>query len=210
MSPTPTPQRIVVYFTGVMPGPVLPAFTASLTVVPARLVRLFQTRLDEGVVIGAVLDCDEPAEVTAALERIASQHGLHLDVQPSAAAKGSADQSFRVCVTLLGALADARALAEVTRRLIDDDFVVDEVRSLGRDTLVGAQLVASHAGAGEPTSYPALRTALLGQGPALGIDVAVQRDDFYRRSKRMLCMDVDSTFVKGEFIDELAELTMLV
>ena len=40
----------------------------------------------------------------------------------------------------------------------------------------------------------------------LGVDLAVQRDDMFRRSKRLVCMDVDSTFVKGEFIDELAEL----
>jgi len=38
------------------------------------------------------------------------------------------------------------------------------------------------------------------------VDLAVQRDDMFRRSKRLVCMDVDSTFVKGEFIDDLAEL----
>jgi phosphoserine phosphatase len=40
----------------------------------------------------------------------------------------------------------------------------------------------------------------------LGVDLAVQKDDIFRRTKRLVCMDVDSTFVKGEFIDELAEL----
>jgi phosphoserine phosphatase len=51
-----------------------------------------------------------------------------------------------------------------------------------------------------------VRTELLALGPELQVDVAVQRDDVYRGSKRLLCMDVDSTFVKGEFIDELANL----
>ena len=40
----------------------------------------------------------------------------------------------------------------------------------------------------------------------LGVDLAVQRDDVFRRNKRLVCMDVDSTFVKGELIDELAGL----
>jgi phosphoserine phosphatase len=40
----------------------------------------------------------------------------------------------------------------------------------------------------------------------LGVDLAVQKDDLFRRTKRLVCMDVDSTFVRGEFIDELAEL----
>ncbi len=43
-------------------------------------------------------------------------------------------------------------------------------------------------------------------GMELGVDLAVQKDDIFRRTKRLVCMDVDSTFVKGEFIDELAEL----
>ena len=83
MSPTSTPQRIVVYLTGVTPGPVLPAFAASLVATPARIVRLFQTRLDEGVVIGAVLDCDARAEVESALTHFASERGLHVELQPS-------------------------------------------------------------------------------------------------------------------------------
>ena len=43
-------------------------------------------------------------------------------------------------------------------------------------------------------------------GMELGVDLAVQKDDMFRRTKRLVCMDVDSTFVRGEFIDELAEL----
>jgi phosphoserine phosphatase len=206
MSPTETPQRIVVYLTGVTPGPVLPAFAASLTGGPARLVRLFQTRLDQGVVIGAVIDCDDRTEVESTLRRFAAERGLHLDLQASFDRPEPLGEPFRVCVTLLGALGDAQALAQVTRRLVEADFVVDEARSLGRDALVGVELVASRPSALEPPRYAALRAALLRQGPALGIDIAVQLDDFYRRGKRLLCMDVDSTFVKGEFIDELAEL----
>jgi phosphoserine phosphatase len=51
-----------------------------------------------------------------------------------------------------------------------------------------------------------LRGELLRLGMKLGVDLAVQKDDIFRRSKRLVCMDVDSTFVKGEFIDELAAL----
>ena len=51
-----------------------------------------------------------------------------------------------------------------------------------------------------------LRGELLTKGMELSVDLAVQRDDIFRRNKRLVCMDVDSTFVKGEFIDELAAL----
>lgn len=37
------------------------------------------------------------------------------------------------------------------------------------------------------------------------VDLAVQRENLYRRSKRMVVFDMDSTLLKGEVIDELAE-----
>jgi len=206
MSPKPSPQRIVVYLTGGATDPVLSAFAAALADTPARLIRLLQNRLEAGVVVGAVLDTGERAAVESALAEFASQHGLTLVVQPSTAESQPTDHCFRACITLLGSLGDGQGLAEVTRRLTQADFVIDEVRSLGREALVGIELSASRSSAPEAQAYAALRSGLLGQGPILGLDIAVQRDDFYRRSRRLLCMDVDSTFVKGEFIDDLAEI----
>ena len=38
-----------------------------------------------------------------------------------------------------------------------------------------------------------------------GIDVSFQKDDIYRRSRRLICFDMDSTLIETEVIDELAE-----
>jgi phosphoserine phosphatase len=37
------------------------------------------------------------------------------------------------------------------------------------------------------------------------VDVAVQRENLYRRSKRLVVFDMDSTLIEGEVIDELAD-----
>ena len=50
-----------------------------------------------------------------------------------------------------------------------------------------------------------LRERLAGAAVDAHIDVAVQRADLFRRAKRMVCLDVDSTLVDGEVIDLLAE-----
>lgn len=205
MSQANASQRTIVYLTGVSTVPPLPAFAAALAGTTAQLVRLFQTRLDEGVVIGAVLDGSTTPEMQATLEPFAQAHGLHLYLEPCISCAAPARSEFRLCVTLLGALG-ARPVGEVTQRLGEAGFVVDEVRSLGEHALVGVELMASRSSPLDRAGQTALRSTLLAQGPGLGIDVAVQADDFYRRSRRLLCMDVDSTFVKGEFIDELAEL----
>lgn len=39
----------------------------------------------------------------------------------------------------------------------------------------------------------------------MGLDVSFQKDDIYRRSRRLICFDMDSTLIETEVIDELAE-----
>jgi phosphoserine phosphatase len=52
----------------------------------------------------------------------------------------------------------------------------------------------------------ALRREFLGGAQKLDADVAIQKDDFYRRSRRLVCFDMDSTLIQNEVIDELARV----
>jgi phosphoserine phosphatase len=47
---------------------------------------------------------------------------------------------------------------------------------------------------------------LLAEGAGLGIDIAVQKENLYRRAKRLVVLDMDSTLIQIEVIDELARL----
>src|SRR5690606_35740759 len=83
-----------------------------------------------------------------------------------------------------------------------------EIRSLSVRELTGLELIASlpPGSTFTDTELAELRGAFLSMGAELGVDLAAQKDDLFRRIKRLVCLDVDSTFVQGEFIDELAEL----
>jgi phosphoserine phosphatase len=85
---------------------------------------------------------------------------------------------------------------------------IREIRSLSENDLTGLEFIVDLApGVALSRSELAdLRGEFLRMGMELAVDLAVQRDDIFRRNKRLVCMDVDSTFVKGEFIDELAAL----
>jgi phosphoserine phosphatase len=85
---------------------------------------------------------------------------------------------------------------------------IREIRSISEEDLNGLELIVDLPSGSRPgTSELAdLRGRLLALGMQLGVDLAVQKDDIFRKSKRLVCMDVDSTFVKGELIDELAGL----
>jgi phosphoserine phosphatase len=37
------------------------------------------------------------------------------------------------------------------------------------------------------------------------VDISFQKDDLYRRNRRLICFDMDSTLIKTEVIDELAD-----
>lgn len=45
---------------------------------------------------------------------------------------------------------------------------------------------------------------LMAMGQETGIDFSFQKDDMYRRMRRLICFDMDSTLIQAECIDELA------
>lgn len=50
----------------------------------------------------------------------------------------------------------------------------------------------------------AMRSSFLELARDLGMDVSFQKDDRYRRNRRLVCFDMDSTLIQAEVIDELA------
>ncbi|MEZ4330660.1 MAG: phosphoserine phosphatase SerB [Myxococcota bacterium] len=58
---------------------------------------------------------------------------------------------------------------------------------------------------GTPDDASALRRELLDLAQTLEVDIAFQVDDVYRRNRRLIAFDMDSTLIETEVIDELAE-----
>ena len=57
-----------------------------------------------------------------------------------------------------------------------------------------------------PIADPAaVRGELLALAAELGVDIACQEDDLFRRSRRLVAFDMDSTLIEAEVIDELAK-----
>ena len=51
----------------------------------------------------------------------------------------------------------------------------------------------------------AMQEDLMAMGTEAGMDFSFQKDDMYRRMRRLICFDMDSTLIQTECIDELAE-----
>ncbi len=81
---------------------------------------------------------------------------------------------------------------------------IEHIRRLSEDRLTSLEIqVALPVGA---TESSLLRAALLEAASGRGIDIAVQPETLTRRSKRLVVMDMDSTLIQIEVIDELARL----
>ena len=58
---------------------------------------------------------------------------------------------------------------------------------------------------GTPEDRSAMQEELMHISSEMEIDFSFQRDDMYRRMRRLICFDMDSTLIQTECIDELAE-----
>lgn len=186
-----------------IPG-TLSDFCALVADSGAHLVHLSQSSVHGCLVINAeILEGVNTAEENSSA--FAAARKMHFDITRLAEVPPGA-RGCGIWVTVLGDLSSARAIATVGSTLRKAGLTLSRVESIGEGRLLGVQLLAQFDGPISERELAALRATLLGLCQELNVDLAVQRDDVYRTSKRLLCMDVDSTFVRGEFIDELAEL----
>ena len=116
----------------------------------------------------------------------------------------------RHIVTLLARKIDACHLAAVTRVTSEQGLNIDKiVRMSGRIKLdesdrLGRACVEFSA-RGTPDSATQLRSSLLELAGQQNIDIAYQEDDIYRRNRKLVVFDMDSTLIDAEVIDELAK-----
>ena len=58
---------------------------------------------------------------------------------------------------------------------------------------------------GNPKDLEEIRSEFLELSQSLDMDIAFQTDNMFRRNRRLVCFDMDSTLIEAEVIDELAK-----
>jgi phosphoserine phosphatase len=101
-------------------------------------------------------------------------------------------------VVVLAASLAPGALAAVTRRLAACGANIERIDRLSTWPAQSFELIVS----GGDTAR--LRSELAAEAVAQEVDIAVEKASIYRRAKRLVVMDVDSTLVQGEVIEMLA------
>ena len=103
----------------------------------------------------------------------------------------------------------AEQLAAVTAIVEQHDLNIDSVRRLsGRlplDSVVGTRASIEISVRGSLADQQALKEAIFRAAGELTFDFSVQEDTVYRRNRRLVAFDMDSTLIQAEVIDELAK-----
>jgi len=149
------------------------------------------------LLLGLVVSGEGSGEaVFAALATAAADLGVEVELEPLADAEPAL--AVRHHVVVLGAPLPPAALAGVTRRLAACGANIETITRLSSWPAQSFELVVS----GGDTAQ--LRRELAAEAVAQEVDVAVERGSIYRRARRLVVMDVDSTLVQGEVIEMLA------
>ncbi|NMO23439.1 phosphoserine phosphatase SerB [Pyxidicoccus fallax] len=134
----------------------------------------------------------------------ARELGVELDFQvmDPPASEPEATGPQRYVVTAVGRALGARELHAVAARLAEHGANIERITRL-TETHLGS--VEIHITLPRAQASDALKRSLLELSmQATSFDVALQRESLFRRSKRMVVMDMDSTLITIEVIDELA------
>ncbi|ASQ89797.1 phosphoserine phosphatase SerB [Prosthecochloris sp. GSB1] len=116
----------------------------------------------------------------------------------------------RYLLTLLAREIKAEQLARVSTTIARYNLNIDTITRLsGRIPLDKGKALKTRACVefsvrGELDTESGFREELLGITDDLGIDIAFQEDNIYRRNRRLVVFDMDSTLITTEVIDELA------
>ena len=117
----------------------------------------------------------------------------------------------RYIVTILGRVITAKQLSKVTKAVSDQNLNIDSIKRLtGRPSLQtedenAVRSCIELSVRGELIDKSLLSAQFLAYSAELGIDISFQKDDMFRRNRRLICFDMDSTLIKTEVIDELAD-----
>ena len=115
----------------------------------------------------------------------------------------------RYILTLLGRKLSARQISAVTRILAEQGMNIDAIKRLtGRIPLdecdSRTRACIEFSVRGTPKDRIAMQEQLMKLASELEMDFSFQLDNMYRRMRRLICFDMDSTLIETEVIDELA------
>ena len=197
-----------------------PGLTASITEILSTyavdIMDLGQADIHSTLSLGILFKCYEKDSGNIMKELLfkASALGINIRFYPITREEYeewvSMQGKNRYILTLLGRKLTAQQIAGATQILAEQGLNIDAIRRLtGRMPLdekkARIRACIEFSVRGTPKDRDVLQSRLMELSTTLGMDFSFQQDNMYRRMRRLICFDMDSTLIETEVIDELAK-----
>lgn len=115
----------------------------------------------------------------------------------------------RLVITVLGRQVKAEHVARISELITVNNLNIDRITRLsGRSALTTPEHMRRSAiefwVRGRVDDMSVMHATFLNLSHVMDIDIAIQEDNVFRRNRRLVCFDMDSTLIQNEVIDELA------
>ncbi|HEY7371742.1 MAG TPA: phosphoserine phosphatase SerB [Polyangia bacterium] len=198
-------DRVLITVTGPDRTGVTSTLTGILSQQGATLHDIEQVVVQGQLTLCLLVDVPETRDVLKELLFSAKQLGMELDFKPVATdggeARPPANEGRRYVITAIGPTLGAQHLHAIASALAAEGANIEKIGRLSENTLASVEI---HALLPPGRDSDALKRTLLTVATSAGFDVSLQRESLYRRSKRLVVLDMDSTLIRIEVIDELA------
>ena len=198
-----------------------PGVTSSLTEILARydaqILDIGQADIHHTLALGILFKTDSSRSGDILKELLFKAYELGVQIRFSPVAVSDYEQwvgmqgKNRYIITILGRKLTASQMAAVTRIIADQDLNIDGIQRLtGRmpinsDELPLSKSCVEFSVRGNPRDKQLMQQQFMELSTKYDFDISMQEDTIYRRCRRLVCFDMDSTLIETEVIDELAE-----
>ena len=209
-------ELILIRITGVDRPGLTASFTEILSGYDVSIMDIGQANIHSTLSLGILFMSQKPDSGNIMKELLfkASDLGVNIRFYPVPVEEYeewvSRQGKDRYIMTLLGRKLSARQITAVTHILSGQGLNIDAIKRLtGRQPLdeskTGVRACIEFSLRGTPRDREEMQRELMKLSSELEVDFSFQRDNMYRRMRRLICFDMDSTLIQTECIDELAE-----
>ncbi|MBR5652558.1 MAG: phosphoserine phosphatase SerB [Prevotella sp.] len=196
-----------------------PGLTASIMSIlakyDAKVLDIGQADIHSTLTLGILIRMDEmhSGQVMKDLLFKATELGVNIGFSPIT------DEEYeqwvgqqgkhRYILTIIGRSLSARQIEAATKVIASQGLNIDSIlRLTGRPSLLhperNVRACIEFSLRGTPADRAAMQADLMRLASDMEFDFSFQRDDMFRRMRRLICFDMDSTLIQTECIDELA------
>lgn len=198
-----------------------PGLTSSLTQVLAsynvNILDIGQAVIHENLDLGILFEVPRESESSPILKDLLFK-GYELGIKIKFTPIGEDDYHHwvslqgkkRYIITLIARKIQASQIAEISKIIYHQQLNIDKISRLSGRVRIDSEDTTHKACVefsvrGTPIDMDAMKSSFMEIARTLGVDISFQEDNIFRRTRRLVCFDMDSTLIQTEVIDELAK-----